>query len=106
MMADFNSGEVKMGVIRSRTRRYMGDRLMELIMNNLTMQWVQDKTKYREEDEPFRHDLKFTKRMGLKIEVNCTSPLGKSDHVCCTNIVQSLCKRHVGRKAYLETMQS
>ncbi|MPC30259.1 hypothetical protein E2C01_023520 [Portunus trituberculatus] len=44
-------------------------------------QWVEESTRYREEEEPSVLDLVFTKKPEFPPIIQCLSPIGRSDYV-------------------------
>ena len=52
-----------------------------MAMETSMTQWVEEKTRYRGEDEPSQLDLIFTKEAELIENVKCGCPIGMSDHV-------------------------
>lgn len=55
--------------------------MLELILNNVMIQWVKNLTRYRGEDETSRFFLTFTKRVDRERYVSYMCPIAKSDHV-------------------------
>ena len=54
---------------------------MDLVMNNIMIQWIKENTRFRGNEEPSRLDLLLTKELEVIRKVNYQCPLGKSDHV-------------------------
>ncbi|MPC40586.1 hypothetical protein E2C01_034148 [Portunus trituberculatus] len=44
-------------------------------------QWVEQSTRYREQEEPSLLDLVFTKKLKPPPSIQYLSPMGRSDHV-------------------------
>ncbi|MPC91682.1 hypothetical protein E2C01_086736 [Portunus trituberculatus] len=57
--------------------RQWSEEALQLTMVNAMDQWVEESTRYRDEEEPLLLDLVFTK----KPIIQYLSPMGKSDHV-------------------------
>ena len=82
LVGDFKCSEVKWELFEGEGGDHTwGNRLLNLTMNNMMMQWVTEKTRYRGEDEPSRLDLVFTKGTDLAKEIIYKCPIGKSSHV-------------------------
>lgn len=54
---------MKKKLLKAEAGNTWGCRLLEL--NNIVIQWVETKMRYRGENKPFRFDLIFTKRVDL-----------------------------------------
>ena len=82
MMGDFNCKEV------CWEEWYTGggeeswdDLLLDLVMNNIMTQWMKEKTRFRDNEEPSRLDLLLTKELEVIRKANYQCLLGKSEQV-------------------------
>ncbi|MPC61465.1 hypothetical protein E2C01_055537 [Portunus trituberculatus] len=58
-----------------------GEEVLQLTMVNTMDQWVEESTRYREEEEPSLLHLVFTKKPEPPPIIQYHSPIGRSDHV-------------------------
>ena len=81
LLGDFNCKEVNWEQYTTPdSDESWGNALLNLVMENLMIQWVDKETRYRNGDTPARLDLIFTKEAGIIDSLNYLTPLGKSDH--------------------------
>ncbi len=58
-----------------------GNKVLELVMDNLLTQWVRENMRFRGYDLPSRLGLIITMEPDIIEEMNYKSPIGKSNHV-------------------------
>lgn len=81
MKGDVHCGEVKWELLKAGEGNTWVGSMLELIMNNMILQWVKDKMRCKGEYNLSRLGLILIKRVGLKRDVNYMSPLRKSNYL-------------------------
>ena len=82
MMGDFNCKEVKWEEMSTEGgENSWGNMLLDITMEHTMTQWIGECTRYRNDEEPSRLDLIFTKEPEIVNSVEYKTPVGKSDHV-------------------------
>ena len=82
LMGDFNCKEVCWeSWTTNSSEESWGNTVLEMAMENILTQWVNENTRFRNEENPSRLDLIFTKGIQAVTDLGYKTPLGKSDHV-------------------------
>ncbi|XP_050739068.1 uncharacterized protein LOC127009733 [Eriocheir sinensis] len=88
IMGDFNCKKVSWeNWSMEGSEASWGNKVLELVIDNVLTQWVEENTRFRGEDEPSRLDSIITREPDI-IEMNYKSPIGKSDHVLIEYILR------------------
>ncbi|MCD9088864.1 hypothetical protein, partial [Stenotrophomonas sp. SY1] len=81
-MGDFNCKEIcwKEMTVKGGDDLW-GNVLLEMIIDHTMTQWIQENTRYRNEEEPSRLDLIITSEPRIVDKIEYKTPIGKSDHI-------------------------
>ena len=55
--------------------------MLDMTMEHTMTQWIQEKTRFRNNEDPSRLYLVFTKEPNIVNEIKYKTPIGKSDHI-------------------------
>lgn len=82
IMGDFNCKEVCWEELYTEgSENTWGHNLLDMTVEYALTQWVHEKTRFRNNEEPSRLDLIFTKEPDIVNKLEYKTPIGKSDHV-------------------------
>ena len=82
LMGDFNCKEVNWENLTTEGgMNSWGYTLLDLIKEHTMTQWIQQETRFRNNKQPSRLDLIFTKERDIVKEIKYKPPINKSDHI-------------------------
>ena len=82
IMGDFNCKEVCWELLSIEGgENSWGNMLLDMTMKHTMTQWVQEKTRFRNNEDPSRLDLVFTKEPDIVNKIKYKTPIGKNYHI-------------------------